>query len=198
VRHFRYILILIALLASPDGLAVEILDAQVEKKGDRYHVAGSSLIQATPEFIYATLMDFDNFHKLAGGIKETRFVASETPGEILGYTHIESCVLFFCRGADKLERIEATPYSEIRAEAIPEESDFIFNNSRWILTRQGDATVLKYEAEFEPDFWLPPLISTWAIKKKLVDSAESIGRRIEYLEQNGLTLAQVKEPAAEQ
>jgi len=198
VRHIRYILIFIALSASSVTPAVEILDAQVKKQGDRFHVFGSSLIHASPEFIYATLMDFDNFHKLAGGIKETRFVESEVPGEILGYTRIESCVLFFCRGADKLERIEAVPYREIRTETIPEQSDFVFNHSRWIMTRQGDATLLNYEAEFEPDFWLPPLISAWALKRKLIASAESIGMRIEYLAENGLTLAQVKEPAAEQ
>jgi len=190
-------LIFIAFLASPAAFAVEILDAQVEKKGDRYYVFGSSLVQATPEFIYATLMDFDNFHKLAGGIKETRFVESDRPGEILGYTRIESCVLFFCRRADKLERIEAVPYSEIRVEAIPAESDFIVNNSRWVLTRQGDATLLNYEAEFEPDFWLPPLISSWAIKRKLVDSAKSIGMNIEYLAQHGLTLAQIRDEEEE-
>lgn len=194
----RYILIFFFFWAAPAAHAVEILDAQVEKRGDRYHVFGSSLIQASPEFIYATLMDFDNFHKLAGGIKETRFVESEMPGEILGYTRIESCVLFFCRGADKLERIEAVPYSEIRAAAIPEESDFIINNSRWVLTRQGDATLLNYEAEFEPDFWLPPLISSWAIKRKLVASAESMGMRIEYLAQHGLTLGQIKDPDEEE
>ena len=137
MKSIRYLLICIAFFGSPDAFSVEIVDARVEKKGDRYHVFGSSLVQASPEFIYATLMDFDNFHKIAGGIKETRFVQSESPDEILGYTRIESCVLFFCRGADKLERIEAVPYSEIRTEAIPEKSDFIVNNSRWTMERRG-------------------------------------------------------------
>ncbi len=178
-------------------MAVEILDASVEKKDGIYHVVGSSLILASPEFIYATLMDFDNFHKIAGGITETRFVESEIPGELLGYTRIESCVLFFCRKAEKLERIFATPHTEIRTESIPENSDFKINNTRWILSPEGEVTRLTYEARFQPKFWLPPLISTWAIKRKLIDSAETIGLRIEYLAKHGLTLARIEEPRYE-
>jgi len=176
--------------------AVEILDASVDKKDGVYYVIGTSLIQASPEFVYATLMDFDNFHKISNGIVETHFVASEVPGEVLGYTRIEACVLFFCRSAEKLERIEVTPNTEIRTEILPEHSDFVINNARWKLVGQGDVTRLTYEAEFQPDFWMPPLISTWAIKRKLVGSAESLGLRIEYLARNGLTLAQIEEVSA--
>lgn len=197
MRFGPYILTLLVLFTPLDGFAVEIIDATVEKDGDRYHVYGSSLIQASPEFVYDTLMDFDNFHKIAGGIKETRFVDGEHPDEIYGYTLIESCVLFYCRKAEKLEKIDATPHSEIRTRVIPDKSDFVINDSRWTISRQGDATLLKYESEFEPDFWLPPLISAWAIKRKLVNSAETIGMRIEYLAQQGLTLAQIRDPNTE-
>lgn len=193
----RFILIIFASLGCTAALAVDIVDARVDKQGPRYHVFGSSLIQASPEFIYQVLMDFDNFHKLAGGIKETHFVPGEHPGEVLGYTLIESCVLFFCRRAEKLERIEATPYSEIRAVVIPAQSDFVMKVSRWILEPQGDATLLSYEAEFEPDFWLPPLIGTWAIKRKLVESAQTIGMRIEFMAAKGLTLAEVRKAEGE-
>ncbi len=58
-------------------------------------------------------------------------------------------------------------------------------------------TRLTYEARFQPKFWLPPLISTWAIKRKLIDSAETIGLRIEYLAKHGLTLARIEEPRYE-
>ena len=184
---------LLLLSCGPAG-AVEILDASVEKKDGVYHVLGSSLVEAPPEFIYATLIDFDNFHKISSGIAETRFVDSDTPGELLGYTRIEACVLFFCRSAEKLERVEATPHTEIRTESIPDKSDFKINNARWTLVPQGNVTRLVYEAEFQPDFWMPPLISTWAVKRKLVDSAETIGLRIEYLAKNGLTLAMIEEP----
>lgn len=194
----RFTLFSIALLASAGAAAVEILDSVVTKKDGRYRVHGVSLIDASPEFIYATLMDFDNFHKISGGVTETRFVPSEVPGEILGYTRIEACVLFFCRKAEKVERIEGVPHAEIRTEILPERSDFRFYESRWTITPTSDGTKVTHDAEFEPDFWMPPLVSTWAIKRKLVKTAEGIGLNLEYLEQNGLTLALIREEPEEE
>ena len=183
------------LLAKP-AIAVEIVAANVDRKAGHYYVNGTSIVQATPELVYATLMDYDNFHKLASGLAETRFVDSEVAGEVLGYTRFESCVLFFCKTVVKLERIEATPYTDIKTIALPEQSDFVINEARWQLIPEGDATRLVYTAQFKPDFWMPPLIDTWAIKRKLIASAELIGLRIEYLANHGLTLAQLKDPDA--
>ena len=197
MTHLRFVLTLVAVLASGPSWSVEILDAEVEKEDGVYHVIGSSIVDASPEFIYATLIDFDNFHKISSGIPETHFVESDVPGEVLAYTRIEACVLWFCRSAEKLERIEATPFREIRTYSIPAGSDFELNNTRWTLEEHGDGTQLTYEAEFKPDFWMPPLISNWAIKRKLIESAENIGLRIEYLESNGITLRQIADPPKE-
>ena len=45
-----------------------------------------------------------------------------------------------------------------------------------------------YDAEIDPDFWVPPVIGPWAFKKKLRNSAEVIGWRIEYLLESGKSL----------
>ncbi|MFQ5634319.1 MAG: hypothetical protein ACE5G3_03175 [Gammaproteobacteria bacterium] len=196
MRRILSVLMFTTALTSGAGAAAEILQASVEKKDGIYHVFGVTLVKAPPEFIFATLMDFDHFHKISGGITETRFVESTVGGEVLGYTRIEACVLFFCRRAEKLERIEANPYREIRTVTIPEKSDFRFSETRWTLSRQNDRTRLTYEGKFIPDFWMPPLITVWAIKRRLISSAENIGMRIEYLAEHDLTLAQVREPVA--
>lgn len=193
----RVLLIAVLAMLTGPAMAVEIISASVERRNGHYHVSGVSIVQASPEFVFRTIMDYDNFHKLAGGLAETRFVDSEVEGELLGYTRFESCLLFFCKTVEKLERIEATPYTEIRTEALPEQSDFEFNQTRWILAPEGDGTRLTYEAEFEPDFWMPPVIGSWVIRRKLIASADLIGLRIEYLAKHGLTLAQIKDPDAD-
>lgn len=154
---------------------------------------GESIIEASPEFIYNTLMDYDNFHRIAGGIAETRYLESDDPDQLIGYTRIDSCVLFFCKSVEKVEQIHATAFSEIKTEVIPEQSDFVYNHSRWTLIEGEKGTYVTYEAEMEPDFWMPPLITKWAIRYKLRKSAELMGMRIEYLEKNGLTLDQITE-----
>ena len=190
-RREIWTFILIFVCASANS--VEVLSVHVESEGKRYHMLGESVIQATPEFIFNTLMDYDNFHRLASGIAETRFLESENPAELLGYTRIDSCVLFFCKSVEKVETIHATPFREISTEAIPEQSDFVFNKSRWLLEDSDEGTHVTYEAEIEPDFWMPPLITKWAIKYKLRKSAELIGLRIEYLQDNGMSLGDISE-----
>ena len=194
-RRHRLTLTFVAnFLITGTAAGFEVLDASVDKENGVYQVFGDSVIDAPVDFVYSVLIDYDNFHKISNGIAETRFVDSDVPGELLAYTRIEACVMFFCRSAERLERISSTVNVEIQAEAIPEDSDFVVYVSRWRLVRRGNSTRVTYEAEFKPDFWMPPLISTWAIKRKLVSSAENLGLRIEYLSDNGLTLAQIKAP----
>lgn len=184
----------VCLLASwQSAYCIELIEVRVDLEDGRYRVFGQSRIDASPEFIYATLMDYDNFHKLAGGITETNFLPLDESGDTLAYTRFESCVLVFCKTIEKLERIDGNPHDSIHVQALPERSDFTFNESRWLIEITGDATLLTYEAEFEPDFWIPPLIGAWAVRRKLTQTAELIGMRIEWMYERGLTLAQVRE-----
>lgn len=159
----------------------------------RYHVFGQSRLDAPAEFVYLTLIDYDNFHKLAGGIATTKYLPPDEAGHPLAYTRYESCILVFCKTIEKVERVDGTPYDSILVVALPARSDFVFNESRWLIEDTGDATLLTYTAEFEPDFWIPPLIGTWAVRRKLIRSAEVIGMRIEWMHARGLTPAQVRE-----
>ena len=176
-----------------NALSVELIKVTVDVEKGRYHVFGQSRIDASPEFIFTTLMDYDNFHKLAGGIAESKFLPPDESGNSLAYTRLESCVLFFCKTIEKVERIDASPYDSIDVQADPKLSDFTFNESHWRIEKSGDTTLLTYEAEFDPDFWIPPLIGPWAVRRKLIQTAELIGSRIEWMQANGLTLSQLQE-----
>lgn len=173
--------------------AIEVIEVTVDVSDGRYHVFGQSKIAAPPEFVFSTLMDYDNFHKIASGIDETKFLPTDESGGPLVYTRFQSCVLVFCKTIEKVERIDSHPYDSIRLQAIAERSDFVFSEAQWMIKADGDETLLTYEAEFEADFWIPPFIGPWAVRRKLVNTAELIGMRIEWMHEHGLTLAQVRE-----
>jgi len=172
---------------------VETVKVTVDVDDGRYRVFGQSHIDAPPEFVYSTLIDYDNFHKLAGGIVATHYLPSDEADHPLAYTRYESCILVFCKTIEKVERVDGNPYDSILVVAIPDRSDFVFNESRWLIEDNGDTTLLTYAAEFEPDFWIPPLIGPWAVRRKLIQTAELIGMRIEWMHSRGLTLEQVRE-----
>ncbi len=189
-------------LAAPTALpALELAQLEVEQDGRRFEVRAESLIDAPASFVYAALSDYDNFHRLAGGLAETRWLSAPQAGEGLAYTRIDSCVLFFCKVIERVERVKLEPELGLHTEALPERSDFRVYRAHWQLEAAGDSTRLLFSASMEPDFWLPPLIGKWAIKRKLANTAQLVGERIEYLHRHGLTLAELpatsgREPAA--
>ena len=102
-----------------------------------------------------------------------------------------SCVLIFCKALVKVERIDIQAPNIILASALPEVSDFKLFNTRWTLKPVEGGTKVLYEAELIPDFWVPPIIGPWALKRKFKHSADEIGMRIEFMHDNSLTLDQV-------
>ncbi len=56
-------------------------------------------------------------------------------------------------------------------------SDFHFSLETWQFAAEGTGTLVAYNFEFEPKFWIPPLIGPYVLQRKLRnDSASAIGR----------------------
>ena len=188
-RYLLFPVALIMLLITPAAMATEILAVDVQVDGDVYRLHGESIINAPADFIFDILTDYDNFHRISRGIAETRFLEPGEDGTLFGYTRIDSCVWFFCRQFEKVEQIRTIAPTQITTEVIPDQSDFNINKTQWSLTSVEGGTLVKYDAEMDPDFWIPPLIGPWALKNKLQSSAEQIGVRIEYLLSTGRPLS---------
>jgi hypothetical protein len=188
-RYLACIFVAITIL-SPSAIATEVLTVEVEIDGDIYRMHGESIIKAPAEFIFNVLTDYDNFHRITSGVADSRYLEPREDGVLVGYTRIDSCVWFYCRKFEKVERIWLDAPTEIVTEIIPEESDFKINDTRWTLRSVENGTLVIYDAEMDPDFWVPPVIGPWAFKKKLRSSAEAVGWRIEYLLESGKSLSE--------
>ena len=73
------------------------------------------------------------------------------------------------------------------AIADPELSNFRFARERWQLIPEEGGTVLIYDFEMEPDFWVPPVVGPYVVKRAMRSGGISAVDRIE-------ALAQGKEP----
>ena len=182
-------------LSARAAFALQIHQLDVEQQDGEYRLVAESSIAAPREYVHAILMDFDNFYRLTGGITASRFLIDEATGERLGYTRIDSCVWFFCKGFDRIERISADPPELFSTVAIPERSDFKRYESQWRLTEETGGTRIEFTATMRPSFWIPPIIGAWAVRRKLELTAEQMGAVIEYLYANGLTVADIPEDA---
>jgi hypothetical protein len=55
--------------------------------------------------------------------------------------------------------------------------------AEWTFAAEGGGTHLTYQMEMEPNFWLPPFVGPWFLKRTLLRGAPAAIEQIENLAQ---------------
>ena len=168
--------------------SADLRDVNVELEDARYRLTSETYFEVSREALYALLTDFEKFEKFTSAIVESRNTEPDEKGRPGFYARMEGCVLLFCKSFIRTGYLTLSPIAEIVAVTIPEESDFVFSRERWRLTEEGNGTVMNYEFEMIPAFWVPPVIGPFYIQRALRNGAERAVDRIEALaqaEENG-------------
>ncbi len=169
------------LLHSFTSRSAELRDVQIELKDERYHLFSETYLDVSREALYEVLTDFEQFKKFTSAIVEARNTEPNEYGQPGFYTRMEGCVLLFCKSLIRNGYLILIPRLEITAISIPEESDFKYSRERWQLIDFGDGTIMIYDFEMEPAFWVPPVIGPFVIQRALRSGAERAVDRIEKL-----------------
>jgi hypothetical protein len=184
---FRKTLLLLAIgvcYVSP-SLPATLRTVDVSRNRDRYRVVADTHLDAAPDAIYKVLLDFDDdrYQRISEIYKESGYLPPDPDGTPLVYTLVEGCLLGFCRSMRRVERLEIVTPEFIRSRAIPERSDFRYSMAEWTFTAEGSGTRVTYEMEMEPNFWLPPFVGPWFLKRTLLRGAPAAIDQIELLAQ---------------
>lgn len=182
--NLRDIVVAVAGLAVSSLLAAATIDGlDVTRSHGRYSLAADARLDATPESIYAVLVDYDDnrFGRISSAYKESRYLDPASDGTPMIYTRMEGCVLWYCMMLQRTERLETEEPYRIKSITIPEDSNFKFSTSEWLLERDGDGTKMIYTLEMEPDFFVPPIIGPWYLKRTLAQGGVRAVTRIERL-----------------
>jgi hypothetical protein len=173
-----------ALAASALGAAATIDDLDVSRQRGLYSLEAEARLAATPESIYAVLTDFDDnaYARISRVYKESRYLDEPAAdGTPLIYTRMEGCMLWHCMSLERTERLETEAPYWIKSTALPESSNFKHSTSEWQLERDGANTKMIYKLEMEPDFFVPPIIGPWYLKRTLSQGGLRAVTRIERL-----------------
>jgi hypothetical protein len=161
--------------------SAELRDVVVEREDNHYELNSEAWFDVSPESLYDVLSNYDLFTKFTSAIVESRNVESDEEGRPRFYSRMEGCVLLWCKSFIRNGHLLLQENSEIVAISNPDESDFTLSRERWHLVPEGDGTLLIYEFEMEPDFWVPPVIGPFFIVRALRAGAERAINRIEAL-----------------
>ena len=172
-----------ALGAAALAAAATIDELDVTRHHGRYSLEANARLDATPESIYAVLTDFDDnaYSRISRVYKESRYLEPAADGTPVVYTRMEGCVLWHCLTLERTERLETDAPRWIKSTALPEGSNFKHSTSEWVLEPDGDGTLMRYTLEMEPDFFVPPVIGPWYLKRTLSQGGLRAVTRIERL-----------------
>jgi hypothetical protein len=168
-------------MLSAFAMAAEIELLNVDRDGKILQVDSVLVIDAPRDLVFAALSDYDAFSGLSERYKQSRFIDPAADGTPRVYTAVEGCVWFFCRTVERYARLELTPDEKIVATVEPEQSDFKAGLEQWLLEDDPAGTRVSYTHTMQPDFWIPPLLGVWGIRRALEADALSAANRIEAL-----------------
>ncbi len=163
--------------------AAELRNIEVDRKDGRYFLTSEVWFDTDVESIYAVFLDYDLASKFSGFIVESRNLRPDVNGQRGFYIRNHGCVWFYCKSFERTGYVEHEPYLYIRSTADAEVSDFHASLESWTFEAEGEGTVVEYNFEFEPKFWIPPLIGPYVLQRKLKNDSIRALHRIEALAQ---------------
>jgi len=145
-------------LSANPAFALQVVRADAVYEKGVFRIYFEALLAAPVAGVAAVLGDFAHFGRLDSRIRRVELLGPQADGAVRMRTLINACAGVFCRTVERVERVQRMPAGQV-AEVIPELSDMRRGIATTHWQREGAGTVVRYEAEFEPDFWVPGIIA---------------------------------------
>lgn len=137
-----------------------------------------SLVLKTPiDRAWQILTDYAAIKRLNPDVQRSAVIHHD--GQTLLRMHIKSCVLFMCFPVTQTEAMTSHKPSEITGRIIPVLSSFRAGFSRWRLMPVKGGTRVSFKARLTPSFYIPPILDSWLIKRKLTTEMQTTARHLE-------------------
>lgn len=160
-------------------VAGEILSSDVTLEAGQYVVTVEAAINAPIDVVYHSITDYNNLAAINPSIEESLVLRVMSPDRHRVRSVTKVCILVFCKRIVQIQDVTRIDGRTIKAVTLPEDSDFKYGLAWWQLIPAGKTTRLRFTQEFVPDFWVPPIIGPWLIKRKLVQEVTETAMYIE-------------------
>jgi hypothetical protein len=168
------------LLFSLRSEAAEITSSSAEYKNNRFIIKVVGVVNSSPASVFNLLTDYDNLTKTSPKLIESKVIRQDNNATIVR-TIAKGCVWFFCKEVINTQRVTVTPISGIQTTTIPEDSNLKFGKMMWDIQAVELGTKIEYQAQIEPDFFVPPLIGSYFIKNAMLEEAKTFIDSVEKL-----------------
>jgi len=160
-------LLLCGLLGTGIATAGSVERVEVSTRSNLYTLELEAVVGASPQRTYAVLTDYAHLGKLNPAVKEVQILATPRTGVHTVRTLIQLCVWLFCTELDQVQDMEQVDASLLIATVQPAAGGFKRGRASWQFDPDGDQTRLRFRSELEPDFFVPPVVGPWLLRRML-------------------------------
>jgi hypothetical protein len=163
------------------AIALEVLEISTERSRGSFILDARMIIDAAPDEVWAIMNDIDGFSRIDRAVVISHTVGRDPAGDPIAHQRFCGCVSFLCRRIDKTDVYRHIGDFHMEAETVDGTSNLESNHQSWQLFETPDGrTEMVTRWVMDPDFWVPPLIGTFAVKRSLQYVVPRMGRNIEY------------------
>ena len=148
----------------------------VSTEGGSYHMALSLVLKVPIDRAWHILTNYAAIKRLNPDVQRSEVIHHD--GQTLLRMHIKSCVLFMCFPVTQTEAMTSHKPFEITGTIIPMLSSFRAGFSRWRLYSVQGGTRVSFKAALTPSFYIPPILDSWLIKRKLRTEMQTTARHL--------------------
>lgn len=162
--------------------SIDALD--INHSGSRYRMQLAATLDAPMTKSFAVFEDFANLPKINDAIESVELLPGASGHQRRLKTRVRVCVWFFCARLNQVQDIRTKAgdkLAQMDADVIPALSNLRYGRAQWQMQPCARQTCLRFEAEVEPDFWVPPVIGPWAIARAMRREAITTANGIERL-----------------
>ena len=158
---------------------------EVQQTDRRYAVTVDAWLAAPVATLHALLTDYEHLSQLNDSILRSEVLATLGPTSHRVYIFAEICVSVFCRTLEQTQGVRQREDGDIVEAIVPEAGDFRWGFARWHFEPGENGTWMRFESEFEPAFFVPPLIGPMLIKHALRRETLETVEKLEALAKGG-------------
>lgn len=126
-----------------------------------------------------TLEDFENFSKLSPLIVKSQ-IKHNGKDKVIEQV-LRPCVLGICYSLKKHQKIHPGENGTTVATIIPQAGHFDSGFERWSVETFNDQTVLNYQADLTPGFFIPPIIGPILLRKFIHKELSDVAHKLSNL-----------------
>ncbi len=175
------------MLLSVDASAYQTEETSITFDGNTYAYRFAVVLDAPFSAVAGVVSDHAGLIRINDSITESRVLEQFSASSLKRLVRLRQCVIGFCFKLVFVELVEQDG-ADFHAVIVPAESTFLDGVADWTLEMLSDTrTRLTLSARQTPDFWIPPVIGPFILKRVFDAEVHETCANIEHFAQSAGT-----------